>query len=512
MRLQLNAHKIWAIIFALVMLATLSVPVRESALAQDVGSLRAQMETYMNQHVEDRISSYKFSKLKIKKGQDPNIYLTLFNELGPQAHNKVLQSMQSQGYDNIAVGTVDQGAAVQSELRDVYEEELAFYTQLAKHQNESLALEMFMNGSKRDGDFDLLDDLQTIEDILFARRQDGQLGDSLDRSRDSGGIIKDTDFERPKVIGSDEPTSNPADDDTTDDESTDDDENDDSPVIHEEGDICQVDDELAAELEEFIEEALGESSSEEDSEDDTPDGEDGSDIGGGDSGAGTTIGKDGRIIGSFLKRDEECDEVFCFRVEKIKVSETSYYPDDNGCIACVLENLAESLNELNSQNVYPRKVTGNFLEPNMCKGSFGNLKFDLSVSLVERPIFSSDPVDEVTELSARSLIQRWRNNRSSSSRDDETERAVEAQLNLGNPSDITELAALTDQTEAQVDLERRIQEGLFPVASSIDAESGLVQDLHQRMNTLTVYFDSFNQMLSSMQSTLTALNSKPVCE
>ena len=494
---QLNAHKVWGLILAITLVATLSIPARESIFAQDAGALEDAMNAYMNSQLEDDISSYKFSNLKIKTDKDPNIYLVLYNELAIEAHNKVVESLQAQGYDNKAIGQIQSGVSAQGDLQEAYESELDFYSELVKHQNETLALEMFTNGSTRDGDFDLLDDLQKIEDILFARRQDGQLGPSISRS--GGGGAVSTDFERPGI------NSNTDTDNNTDDEEESDTNEEETPVvIHEDGDICQLDEDLARELEEFI------ANNETDSSDDEGDDSDSSD-GDRDTDVSPDSDRD-RVLGSFIKRDSDCDEVFCFYTEEVRVTESAYFPDDNGCIACVLENMSETLEELNSQSVYPRKVTGNFLEPNMCKGSFGNMKFDLSVTLVERPIFSSDPVDSVTELSARSIVRDWRNQHSSSNRDEEAEEAVEAQLNLGSPSDLIDLSARSEEIQSQVDLERRIQEGLFPVSSSLDSEAGLIQELHQRMNTFTIYFDSYNQMLASMQSSLNTINSKPVCE
>jgi hypothetical protein len=369
-----------------------------------------------------------------------------------------------------------------------------------------MALEMFTNGSTRDGDFDLLKDLQKMEEILFARRQDSQLGPAIDRSSNNENPSQE--FTRPSVgpTADSDSAIDPPQAQQTDIEATNPEEN--SPIVQEEGDICQLDEELAEELESYEEtntESDSDTSSEEGSESSTDTAE-------GDLETGSSIGKGGRLLGTFLKRDETCDAVFCFRTEEVRVTESAYFPDDNSCIACVLENIAETMVELNSESVYPHKVTGNFLEPNMCKGAFKNLKFDIKVTLIERPIFSSDPVDKVTELSARSILSDWARQRSSTSRSDEAEKAVEASLNLESPSDALGLASNSEEIQARVALEQQIQEGVFPVSSSLDSQAGLILELHQRMNSMTIFFDSYSQMLNSMQSSLNSLHQKPVCE
>jgi hypothetical protein len=491
---QLSVHKVWALIFAFVMIATLSVPTHESALAQDTSSLSEAMHAYMNEDLDKNISRYKFSDLKIKTDEAPNIYLVLYNEMEIQAERKVNQSLKAQGINSQAVGDLETGVNQQADYAESYEEELHFFRQLSAHQNEAIALEMYTNGTKRDAEFDLLDDLQKIENILFARREDGQLGPAISRSngRAPGGVEFEPTATR-TIIETE----------TTDSDESEEETQEDSPVIHESGEICQLDDLLADELEIFAELVETES---EDTDTDTDDSTDDTSTEESETDIST------KSLGSFIKRDNECDAVFCFYTEEIRVTETAYFPDDNGCIACVLENLAESLTELNSDSVYPRKVSGNFLEPNMCKGALRNMKLDLSVRLVERPIFSSDPVDSVTELSARGFIRDLRNRRSSSQRQDEVDDAIAAQVALGATTDITELSGQNEEIAAQVRLEQEIQQGLYPVSSSLDAASVLTQDLHQRMSSMWIYFDSYNQMLASIQSSLNTISSKPVCE
>lgn len=61
-----------------------------------------------------------------------------------------------------------------------------------------------------------------------------------------------------------------------------------------------------------------------------------------------------------------CGDIFCIQINFV-TEQASGYKDEDNCIACHVEKMNDLLNETLANDLAPKKVPGNLLEPNFCK-------------------------------------------------------------------------------------------------------------------------------------------------
>ncbi len=514
MRLLLNACKI-ATFAAIGILITITlVPGNRSASAADPSGLEAEMIAIMEERLDEDLDNYEFNDLEFESDEDVNLYLVLFNEMQLKSQEEAAETLVALGWEEDQVTRVAEGQVTgfseeMGVLNETYQREVEFYRMLSAQENQTLALELFTNGSTRDADFDLLDDLNRIERILFNRVSPSQFGDSINRERPAHEGLSESITQR-LVSGDpdrDEDEEAPEEEDDEDEEETTEEDEPDIP----ESEICQIDDELAESLADYLEDEREAHSVDTDGEDGSSGGDrsDGSRS----RGSGGFGGGERKSLSKFQSREEPCEKPFCFYTEYIYKTETAFYPDDVGCIACVLETITAKTAEILDGSLVPHKVTGNFLEPDLCKVAFTENILSMRISLLARPIFPNDDVGNVVGLNPGDLEQSSDElgNPAVGDPSDRLENQAQARTNAGTVGNQQEEVNVTAAQEQLLDDQQLALAGLFEVSQDIESQSALVQSLHQRMQTMNLYFDSFGDMLTEIQQTLIDTQNKPQC-
>lgn len=80
-----------------------------------------------------------------------------------------------------------------------------------------------------------------------------------------------------------------------------------------------------------------------------------------------------------------CNKVFCLKVRFINRPDPQYEPTQN-CVQCHVQNIVERLRATAATGLTPGKVSGNFMEPSMCKKSLFNSGVSLNFIPVAMPI------------------------------------------------------------------------------------------------------------------------------
>lgn len=80
-----------------------------------------------------------------------------------------------------------------------------------------------------------------------------------------------------------------------------------------------------------------------------------------------------------------CNKVFCLKVRFTNRPDPQYEPTQN-CVQCHVQNIVERLRATAATGLTPGKVSGNFMEPSMCKKSLFNSGVSLNFIPVAMPI------------------------------------------------------------------------------------------------------------------------------
>lgn len=300
-----------------------------------------------------------------------------------------------------------------TQLNDLFDTERDIAGFQAEVESEVFVSEIFADGNRDNSGFDLIYDLDVIEAIIFGKEvmQFGQAGAGQPagaRRIDVGGGAQREEAEAgeveagagagagrrspargeggetvlPAVPGGENGiTSNPPF----------------SPAI------CSADSSVDSAIREFLQkEQSGEIPGPKSANDRNFQNRNrGSDSGGTDTGTGdknlTPEQKRKRIFtpdsaGNF-QRARKCFGPFCLEVKARYKKESSYLPTAN-CIACHIEKMNDAFNKTLKQNLLPGKVTGNVLEPSICKAiNIGDL-IGVNIVLIPSPIVTP-PNDDI---------------------------------------------------------------------------------------------------------------------
>ncbi len=221
-----------------------------------------------------------------------------------------------------------------------------------------------------------------------------------------------------------------------------------------------------------------------------------------------------------------CNDIFCLKVNFIKKPATATYRDADNCIACHIEKIDEKLKQTINHSLVPAKATGNLLEPGLCKSAtfdlLGSGLLGLRFHAVSKPVLTPTNDDLIY---GSSIVQEWEKftntykpfpfeekRASEPKSDDETSEP---------PSDETEKAAVKSLAEAgestkQEDILKTIQrqseksaqerEKAISVAETAiqsDVASGFYQAIARELEQMNYYFDSFRDMLGSLHKRVT---------
>lgn len=306
---------------------------------------------------------------------------------------------------------------MRSEILKTYEREL----EKAKLEQEmfmdSYSKEIFVNGDTADSSFDVLYDLEVIEYLLFGESTYTTTGGGdLDYSSEEDADTDSTEAEEsdssdtPDSESTTSSSSGSTDTDSTEEESE---SAEDSPEAEEEESSvnpasCAAESALQATLSDALgsEDPDTESSGGEDESDGSEDpdsGEEGSDETR-DAGSATSTSdpdaEDDDLVIASTPHDwtqpDLCNDIFCLFVNFINEDETDYETSDN-CIQCHVDYIVEALKDTTGKDLTPGKVSGNLLEPAVCKRSLvEKLTRPAGLSFIAIPMpIQTPPADDI---------------------------------------------------------------------------------------------------------------------
>lgn len=491
----------------------------------------AQLNQQINRGLNGgNLSRLSYSNLDLNSDH-PNLYMTIYNESIRNADDAAIEGMAIvTGYNKSDIrrfidegyaGFVDvngdvnaQQQAIES-LNYLYRQEKDFFRDLAKLENETIALEIFTNGNERDAGFDLLSDLKKIEKILYSDVESSQFGPEINLG---GSFLDRVGANRSKFSSlTNIPSSGNGSGSTQTSGSTSNSNSSTEGVSSgtgsapgdEETDYCQVDPTLYDALNTYDEEQQAASSS------------NGSSSNSGANSNATSRNSSGATDNStfknllndnpikpFTDNSRKCpdNQVFCFYVERIMATAESYFAEDRQCVACVASDMRLTTDEILSQSLTPQKVTGQFLEPNLCKNAAFNRKFNLQVSLLPRPVLPSQDIsDSVTETSPAQAAQSLSFRANGFTESSRTNAAQSGDASLLQVGDSQNYGAAYEE---DVNFRYRSVPGITRDLASL---SELNNSVLTRYDSFANYIVSLQGLAEEIRTTLIAIKSKPQC-
>lgn len=212
---------------------------------------------------------------------------------------------------------------------------------------------------------------------------------------------------------------------------------------------------------------------------------------------------------NFNNPNQSCpaDQVFCF-TQELKYNQVDLiYPDGSDCVSCIVNRLNKTLQTLLDNGVLPQKITGNFAEPPLCKqAAYG--KIGLNLNIFSRPI--------LPEQASPSIIQNL-NPSSVESSSNQQKSPTNSGFSISNDTQTQTNLNLVAQTNAQ-EFIKQFDQKLNSDYSKNNQVTQIIQSqqqhfdkLGQQINTLNLYFESFNTSLDQINQNFTELINLPEC-
>jgi hypothetical protein len=307
-----------------------------------------------------------------------------------------------------------------SRIRDQFDREYAKNKLQAELDAQTKPSEIFANNDVSDSGFDLIHDLELIEQILFLKTSPFFLGSAYNKNANSSSSAPTGQTQIPVSSGGglnvlpgtiQNSNTSSKDDDSSSSSGQKVLETNDITVLHQDPSACFEDQSLKNAVTKFENENTTENN------DNTTAG-----VGGGkETKSGSTSGSDidFRSANDLLpelpsnntpvnpapeddwSREKICLGTFCLFVNVEYKQPTSVFQDQDNCIACHVEKINDALKELVSHSLSPSKITGNPLEAPKCKSGLSaafsaasmniNVQFmPIKTPLNDELIFNSD--------------------------------------------------------------------------------------------------------------------------
>jgi len=274
--------------------------------------------------------------------------------------------------------------------------------------------EIFANGDTGDSGFDVLYDLEILECLLFAECEAESIGGGNfpTTTRPSsaiggGGGSDDEDEEEADETSTDSSSSGSSGSSGTDGEVSD--EVEDEEEAFDEN-ACAVDDELQEALEApAADEVADAEDADADAEDadaddeDPDDADDGSDT---DDSDDDSSGDDDLPEAASNWEDPNpslCGDVFCLVIRLTNNEDPTYLEEDN-CVKCHVDFIVKAFEDTNSTSLNPSKVSGNLMEPSLCKRSLLQGGINISFIPIKVPIQTPSSSSLVTGANFSDMI------------------------------------------------------------------------------------------------------------
>ena len=460
---------------------------------------------------------------------EPDLYLSVFGEIHYKTNQEILDAATDQvGYffessfiENYSSReTAKEAVNERLKLEKVYNEQKELITISNAAILKSKAFEIFANDSTLDSNFDLLEDLKDIENLLFGGNTPWETfqipplnQDSLSAPTNHDTNLEETDIdevveELKDDINPEIPTPNLDDDDSQTDLPVDE-------VQDFTPDQCGISPNLASELESHSSNNQNDS----DSNDDSPVDEEGDDPQEENTNESPSLNI-GMNLPTFTNANPlfpefECysgsdivystvgqpGQRFCFYIKEVRQNLRWLTPSNN-CTNCIFDSMNEKFIETNDKNLIPQKLTGNYFEPPICKKDVLKKINSSNINFIAKSLFSlSSPQKGIQEISPTEISKRFKASKIESPQIDFT--------NTDNFLEVVQDIQDYQQriVEAQVDRQLKLSlEEKTATANSVNAQ------LLERIELFNKNLKSLQDSIFSIKETSKLFLSKPKCQ
>ncbi|MBI95679.1 hypothetical protein CL656_00820 [bacterium] len=460
---------------------------------------------------------------------EPDLYLSIFGEIHYKTNQEILDAATDQvGYvfessfiENFSSReTAKEAVNERLKLEKVYNEQKELITISNAAILKSKAFEIFANDSTLDSNFDLLEDLKDIENLLFGGNIPWETfqipplnQDSLSAPTNHDTNLEETDIdevveELKDDINPEIPTQNLDNDDSQTDLPVDE-------VQDFTPDQCGVSPNLASELESHSSNNQNDS----DSTDDFLGNEEGDDPQEENTNESPSLNI-GMNLPTFTNANPlfpefECysgsdvvystvgqpGQRFCFYIKEVRQNLRWLTPSNN-CTNCIFDSMNEKFVETNDKNLIPQKLTGNYFEPPICKKEVLKKINSTNINFIAKSLFSlSSPQKGIQEISPAEISKRFKASKIES-----------PQIDFTNTDNFLEVVRdIQDYqqriVEAQVDQQLKLSlEEKTATANSVNAQ------LLERIELFNKNLKSLQDSIFSIKETSKLFLSKPKCQ
>lgn len=474
---------------------------------------------YINKAQESRIKDVTQVNLA---SQNPNVYLSISKFFMSDAERLVYQMLS----DEFTISESDVVAVVKSNrqipnlnndnVRARYEQASKDLKTVQKNKIDTFAKEAFMNNSTEDSFFDLIVDLNVLEQVLF-NSQSEILLDGMSNTQSLTGLPAGFSNvptpTNPTPQSQEQANPNPGQTTPPDDQAETEQDSQDrtqpttpSVISQSETSSCDADPELTQQLEN-IQPPQTDSSSDsnptgsqntnpQDNQQSNqqpspePDPQATNEPVSSQNNTTTPLG-----FSDYPTMEFECeeDQMFCLSVEEVMGRFGLVIPADQNCLACKVSQIKAAMNQILAVNLLPQKVTGNIGEFPFCKEELKKSLIVFNFKVLSKPLRPTDPTREVREAQiTQSLPTPPRQDVISSS----TQNILERDIAIEQVQE-----ALQEANQQSAELSDQISDLKFGY-----------NDIIGRMETFNRHMQNLHTAIASLREAATPLLNKSKCE
>lgn len=536
----------------LLVFSALSTQAQSSLSYND--QLQLELEKLQNEYGTSFTLNQSLQDLDISKKDklsESNIYLMILNTYSSQTVQDTYLGMSlATGYSKeeikdmiekgqlypISEGDINQKTNIYNGLISLYEEERPFFQTLAELKIDSLVSEIFTDGNSSNSGYDLITDLNSIENKLFKATTPTSIYSSPTNSDRSNFWRNFTGS--PSISNFSTYLNTPADTNTS---VTNPNQNNNSSSSNQDPDIslnleaeyqfptleygavCPADPDLYDEISIFndaqnnsnTDQSSSSSSDNSQSNNNSSSTQNTDSSTNQENSSSQPISLDSNFDKSFFESSSSCsaDQVFCFIQETVTNKVTLKYPPASqsaaeDCVACVINRLNQSLQTLLDNGVLPKKITGNFGEPPICKeAAFG--KIGLNINIFSKPVLSEIPNSSAIQQTNTFQFEQAQNSQSNLSNNPNF--SLSQEYRPKTTTDIlTQQNSLQTISSFEANLSNEFDQNSI-VTRSLQDQKTLFDTLDNQISTLNLYFEGFNSSLESLNLNFQTLANLPEC-